>query len=250
MKVKFSALVPNKQVFFGFSPKSISSLFYTGSCVCHFCVWLTKAQYLHWYIKPTLLSISQLTALKMGTNMLWKKGSKGCPWRTYELLRNSILLVGNFSQILLVPSCVSFHKDQLPLGYWEDGQYKSLCWLAWSLWKSTVVGSDRTLPALSNLKVIGFDLYPETCYENAQLLWHLLKMKTKSDVRIKKLEVQAQNRVSLLTPRDSAAQRSRRTEDTEPCWVKLDLDETMKEFQAEKSRNLGALFEWVTIFLS
>ena len=48
--------------------------------------------------------------------------------------------------------------------------------------------------ALSNLKVIGFDLYPETCYENAQLLWHLLKMKKKSDVRIKKLEVQAQNR--------------------------------------------------------
>lgn len=38
----------------------------------------------------------------------------------------------------------------------------------------------------------------------------------------------------FIDPRDSAAQRSRRTEDTEPCWVKLDLDETTKEFQAEK----------------
>lgn len=46
--MKCSALVPGKQVFFEFSPKSTSSgLFYIGSYVCHFCVWLNKAQYLY-----------------------------------------------------------------------------------------------------------------------------------------------------------------------------------------------------------
>lgn len=42
------------------------------------------------------------------------------------------------------------------------------------------------------------------------------------------------DQVSLLTPRDSATQTSRRPEDTEPCWVKLDPDETRKESQTEK----------------
>lgn len=93
---------------------------------------------------------------------------------------------------MLVPSCVYFTKTSC-LWSMEKMINMSLCWLALSLWKFTVVEFDRTLRFVQ-LKSIGFDLYPETCYENAQLLWHLLKMKKKSDARIKKLEVQAQTR--------------------------------------------------------
>lgn len=70
-------------------------------------------------------------------------------------------------------------------------------------------------------------------------------MKKKSDVRIKKLEVQAQNRWVYWPLETVQLQRSRRTEDTEPCWVKLDLDETTKEFQAEKIQE-----SWSPVWMS